>query len=192
MKNLIPDEDQGEGITASDQEMTLAIRNGNKEIFRSVFQQCYTDLCRYAFTVLKDMDEAEDVVQSMFIKIWEKRETLNVQHAMRNYLYRAVYNQCINLLDHRKIKLKHQEYGLRETTGMVQHPEVFPDELEAHIKVAIDELPEQCRRIFILSRYEELRYAEIAAQLNISINTIENQISKALRILRTKLKDHIV
>jgi RNA polymerase sigma-70 factor, ECF subfamily len=192
MKNLVPDPDQNRGIGMSDHEMMPAIRDGNKDAFREVFHQCYADLCQYASTILKDMDEAEDVVQSMFIKIWEKRETLNVEHTIRTYLYKAVYNQCINLLDHRKIKLKHQEYGSYEARNLVQHPEVFPEELEAHIKAAINELPEQCRRVFILSRYEEMRYAEIAQQLKISVNTIENQISKALRILRLKLKDHIV
>jgi RNA polymerase sigma-70 factor, ECF subfamily len=176
----------------TEQEMIPAIRNGNRDAFRAVFHQCYADLCQYAFTMLKDMDEAEDVVQSMFIKIWEKRETLNVQHTVRAYLYKAVYNQCINLLDHRKIKLKHQAYGAHEVKDQVQQPEVFPEELEGHIKAVIEELPEQCRRIFMLSRYEELRYAEIAQRLNISVNTIENQISKALKILRSKLKDHMV
>lgn len=192
MKNHIPDPEQTRGMGMTDQDMIPAIRNGNRDAFRAVFHQCYADLCQYAFTVLKDMDEAEDVVQATFIKIWEKRETLNVQHTVRAYLYKAVYNQCINLLDHRKIKLKHQEYGAHEIKGQVQQPEVFPEELEGHIKAVIDELPEQCRRIFMLSRYEELRYAEIAQRLNISVNTIENQISKALKILRSKLKDHIV
>lgn len=192
MKNHIPDPEPKRVITITDQEMIPAIRNGNRDAFRAVFDQCYPDLCQYAFTVLRDMDEAEDVVQSTFIKIWEKREALNVQHALRAYLYKAVYNQCINLLDHRKIKLKHQEYGSHEAKDQVQQPEVFPEELEGHIKAVINELPEQCRRIFMLSRYEELRYAEIADRLNISVNTIENQISKALKILRSKLKDHIV
>ncbi|SKC41854.1 RNA polymerase sigma-70 factor, ECF subfamily [Ohtaekwangia koreensis] len=173
-----------------DQEIIQAIQRGDKGAFEQVFHACYENLCQYAFTILKDMDEAEDIVQSMFLKIWERREDLNIQHAIRSYLFRAVYHQCINHLEHRTIKLKHQEYGVLEGTSRVQQPEIFPDELSNSIQSVVNELPQQCRIIFMMSRYEELRYAEIAQKLNISVNTIENQISKALRILRLKLKDH--
>lgn len=138
------------------------------------------------------MDEAEDIVQSTFIKIWENQDHLNIKHTIKAYLFKAVYHKCINQLEHRAIKLKYQDYGVRIQSTQVQQPEVFPEELEENIKKAIGKLPPQCRIIFMMSRYEELRYSEIAQKLNISVNTIENQISKALKILRTELKDIFV
>jgi RNA polymerase sigma-70 factor, ECF subfamily len=175
----------------SDLEVIEAIREGNKAVFQQVFDSSYGSLCQYAFTILKNMDEAEDIVQSVFIKMWERRDSLDVKHAMKSYLFRAVYNQSINELEHRKVVVKHQVYDKRNRNDEVQ-PEVFPEELENNIKVAIEGLPPQCKTVFLMSRYDELPYAQIAEKLNISVNTVENQISKALRILRLELKDLIV
>lgn len=133
------------------------------------------------------MDDAEDVVQAMFLKIWEKRGELLITHTIKAYLYKAVYNQCMNQLEHRVVRAKFQENTTLGKIARVQLPEVFPAELEERIKIAINGLPPQCRTIFIMSRYEELKYTQIAEALNISVNTIENQISKALKILRTHI-----
>jgi len=151
----------------------------------------YENLCQYAFTIVKDSGEAEDIVQSMFVKIWEKRGELEIKHTIRSYLFKAVYHQCINQLEHRTVKQKHKLHIAHEMHGETQLPETFQQELEENITAAINTLPGQCRKIFMMSRYDQLRYAEIASQLNISVNTVENQISKALKILRTKLKDVI-
>lgn len=175
-----------------DKEIIRALGNGNSNAFQQVFNDCYESLCQYAFTILKDMDEAEDMVQSTFIKIWENRENLDIKYTLKAYLFKAVYHKCINQLEHRAIKLKYQDHGVRVHSSQVQHPEVFPNELEDNIKKAIGKLPPQCRIIFMMSRYDELRYSEIAQKLNISVNTIENQISKALKILRSELKDIFV
>jgi len=175
----------------SDVEIIKAIGKGNSVVFKQVFMSHYESLCRYAYTILKNAEEAEDVVQSMFVKIWEKREGLEVKHTIRSYLFKAVYHQCINQLEHRTVKLKHQVHIAHETHAETQLPETFQHELEENIIAAINSLPDQCRIIFMMSRYDELRYAEIASNLNISVNTVENQISKALKILRVKLKDVI-
>ena len=175
-----------------DQEVLWAIRSGDKDAFQKLFNTCYGDLCHYAATILKDMDEAEDVVQGVFLKIWENRNELDIKHNVRSYLFRTVYHKCINQLEHRVVKLKYQDHGKRERSLDVQHPEVFPQEVEDNIKQAIGKLPPQCRKVFLLSRYEELRYSEIAHKLNISVNTVENQVSKALKILRAELKNIFV
>lgn len=171
-----------------DQKIVSAIREGNTAAFQQVFDTCYDGLCHYAFTILKNSDEAEDIVQTMFMKLWEKRESLDIQHTVKSYLYRAVYNQCMNHLEHRAVRNKYanQEGAWLDGT---QGPEVFVDELYDRIKKVVEVLPPQCRTIFIMSRYEELRYSEIAEKLNISVNTIQNQVCKALRILREELKD---
>lgn len=173
----------------SDPELIKAIRDGNAEVFRQVFDACYESLCQYAFTIVKDFDQAEDVVQSILVKLWERRETLEIKTSVRSYLFRSVYNQCINQLEHVAIK-KRFDATVQNSPGRdEQQPDVFPLELEDNIRKAIDTLPQQCRTIFIMSRYEELRYSEIAEKLDISVNTIQNQICKALKILREELKD---
>jgi RNA polymerase sigma-70 factor (ECF subfamily) len=179
-------------MTLPDKETFKALSRGDQSVFQQVFDACYEKLCHYAFTILKDMDEAEDVVQSIFIKLWEKREELDIKQTIRAYLFKAVYHRCINVLEHRTIKLRHQEHGSRDVISHIQLPEVFPQELEERIKKAIDTLPPQCRTVFMMSRYEEMRYSEIADKLDISVNTVENQISKALKILRSQLKDNFV
>jgi RNA polymerase sigma-70 factor, ECF subfamily len=165
------------------------IKEGNDESFREIFHAYYEGLCQYAFTLLRDMDDAEDVVQSMFLKIWEKRQELNINHTFKSYLYKAVYHQCVNQFDHRAVRLKFQERVTVDKSHRVQQPEVFPYELEERIVAVIKTLPKQCRTIFMMSRYQEMKYVEIAKELDISVNTIENQISKALRILREHFKD---
>lgn len=175
----------------SEQQVIAGIRRGDEVCFQRLFDTYYEVLCQYSFTILRDMDESEDIVQSVFLKIWEKREVLTITHTLKSYLYRAVHNACINQLDHRGIRDKHAAYALRVGSD-VQPPEVFPEEIEASIVAAINSLPDQCRRIFTMSRYEELKYSEIAHRLEISVNTVENQMSKALKILRTRLSDSIV
>ena len=176
----------------SEQEIIRAIREGDAEIFRLVFDSCYESLCRYAFTILKNTQEAEDIVQFMFLKLWDKREQLNIRQTVRSYLFKSVYHRCINHLEHKKIISNYQRNSQSIPSQDVQSPEIFPDELGESIRNAIEKLPPRCKRIFILSRYEELTYAEIAQRLDISVNTIQNQICKALRILREELKDTLV
>lgn len=174
----------------SDPDLIKAIRDGNAEVFRRVFDSCYDGLCRYAFTLLKDFDQAEDLVQSIMVKLWERRESLEIKTSVRSYLFRAVYNQCLNQLEHNTIKKKY-DVGVQRIPGLdEQQPDVFPQELEDRIKKAVDSLPQQCRLIFMMSRYEDMRYSEIAEKLDISVNTIQNQICKALKILKDELKEH--
>lgn len=163
--------------------------DGSEDTFRQVFDDCYESLCRYAFTIVKDFDQAEDIVQSIFMKLWEKRESLDITTSVRSYLFRSVYNQCMNQLEHQVIKKKYDAHVMVEPGRDEQAPDVFPDELGENIRKAVDALPPQCRSIFIMSRYEELRYSEIADRLGISVNTIQNQVCKALKLLREALKD---
>jgi RNA polymerase sigma-70 factor (ECF subfamily) len=125
--------------------------------------------------------------------VWEKRETLAIRTSVRPYLYAMVRNACLNILKHEKIKQKYvgEEMALADRSHDSVADAVASNELEYRIKVAMEELPEQCRMVFKLSRFEELKYAEIADQLNISIKTVENHMGKALRIMREQLKDYL-
>jgi len=158
-----------------------------------LFRTYYQPLCKYAYTFLQDKEDAEEIVQSTFLMVWEKRESLAIRAAVKPYLYAMVRNACLNVIKHEKIKQKYvgEEVALAtRSQDSVSHA-IASNELEYRIKMAMEELPEQCRMVFKLSRFEELKYAEIARQLNISIKTVENHMGKALKIMREQLKDYL-
>ena len=175
------------------EQLTTTLKAGNLTAFEMLFRTYYQPLCNYAFTFVQDRDEAEEIVQSTFLNIWEKRENLSIHTGVKPYLYAMVRNACLNVLKHEKIKQQHatMEMAIAERSIESVARTVIASELEAKIHDAMDHLPEQCRLIFKLSRFEDLKYAEIAEQLNISIKTVENQMGKALRIMRDQLRDYL-
>jgi RNA polymerase sigma-70 factor (ECF subfamily) len=177
-------------LPPDEQQLIKGLRDGDEAIYQSVFRLHYENLCKYAFTIVKDADDAKDIVQALFMKMWEKKDEMMIAGTLKSYLYKAVHNLCLNKLEHRDVRLKFRTVEGSKIND-VQHPEVFPDELEGRIKTIIQNLPSQCRTIFMMSRYEEMKYAEIASALGISVNTIENQVSKALRILRDSLHEPV-
>lgn len=174
-------------------DIVLAIQQGSEPAYEQVFRLYYERLCNYANTLVRDMDEAEEVVQSMFLKLWEKREALDINSSLKSYLYRAVHNTCLNRVKHEQVK---REYASQNAEQLQQNFSYASDlaihnELEGRIAEAIESLPEQCRAVFKLSRFEEFKYSEIAEHLGISVKTVENQMGKALRVLRTQLADYL-
>ena len=180
-------------IQIPDSEILLAIRQGNERVYETIFRKHYQALCNYACGILKDMDDAEEVVQSIFLKLWEQRESIEINVSLKSYLYRAVHNTCLNRLKHLKIQDTYRQYvgDYLEDTFDSATDIMDKNELENRIAEALGKLPEQCRLIFKMSRFEELKYQEIANKLGLSIKTIENQIGKALRIMRTELSDYL-
>lgn len=179
--------------TSPDETLIDAIRIGNEAVFETVFRQYYAPLCRYARPLLGDADEAEEVVQAMFVTIWERRESLLITQSLKAYLYRAVHNRCLNRLSQQTNQAMHREQAAAECYADATGPSqaLLTDELNHRLQRAIGHLPEQCRRAFELSRFDELSYKEIADRLGIATKTVENQIGKALRILRTELSDYL-
>jgi RNA polymerase sigma-70 factor (ECF subfamily) len=176
-----------------EQLQVQALTVGDITAFEMLFKTYYQPLCNYAFTFLQDKEDAEEIVQSTFLLVWEKRETLAIRTSVRPYLYAMVRNACLNVIKHEKIKQKHAGEALAladRSADSVSHT-VASNELEYRIKVAMEELPDQCRMVFKLSRLEELKYSEIAEQLNISIKTVENHMGKALKIMREQLKEYL-
>lgn len=169
------------------------LAEGDITAFEMLFRTYYQPLCHYAYSFLRDKEDAEEIVQSTFLLVWERKETLEIRTSVKPYLYAMVRNACLNVLKHQRIKERHAT----ETMAVAAHSDesvsqlIAANELELRIKEAMDELPEQCRLVFKLSRFEELKYAEIAEQLNISIKTVENHMGKALKIMREKLKDYL-
>ncbi|MEA5459288.1 RNA polymerase sigma-70 factor [Arcicella sp. LKC2W] len=180
-------------IQIQDSDILLAIRQGNERVFETIFKKHYQTLCNYACGILKDMDDAEEVVQSIFLKFWEQREEIEINVSLKSYLYRAVHNTCLNRLKHLKIQETYRQYvgDYLENTHDSATDILDKVELESRIANALEKLPEQCRLIFKMSRFEELKYQEIADRLGLSIKTVENQIGKALKIMRTELSDYL-
>jgi RNA polymerase sigma-70 factor (ECF subfamily) len=170
-------------------ETIKALREGNHLAYGQLFDSSYAPLCRYAYSILKDMNDAEDVVQKTFCKLWDQRESLNIQSSINSYLYRIVHNDCLNII-HQQIS--HNEHNINfiatmDEVGDSVSEHIAVSELQQSIDKALAGLPPQCRRVFEMSRMEQLSYSEIAKQLNISTNTVENHISKALKLLRIEL-----
>lgn len=161
---------------------------GNKgvlKIIEDTFKCYYRPLNLYAIHYLKDLDEAEDVVQECFADLWERLNSNKPVSDIKSYLYRMVRNKCI---DH----LREEMSVMRDVLPVDLDSIVSDDEsektsrIEARLWTAIDNLPERCREIFLLNKCDGLKYQEVADKMGLSIHTVDNQISKALRLLRNK------
>ena len=174
-------------------QLIATLQAGDTTAFEMLFRTYYQPLCNYAYSFVQDKDEAEEIVQATFLSVWEKRDTLTIHTGVKPYLYAMVRNASLNVLKHEKIKQQHVvgELAVAERSVESVARTVMASELESRIYKALDKLPEQCRLVFKLSRFEELKYAEIAEQLDISIKTVENQMGKALKIMREQLKDYL-
>lgn len=161
--------------------------------FEQAFKTHFKALHSYAFTIVKDDMAAEEIVQNIFLKIWEKKQDLVLDSSVRAYLYKAVHNESLNVLKHKKIKTAYQVHTLHQMKNETDNAakKLLTGELEGKIRKALNELPEQCRTIFQLSRFEELKYQDIANHLGLSVKTIENQMGKALKLLRIKLAEFL-
>jgi RNA polymerase sigma-70 factor (ECF subfamily) len=169
------------------------IRIRNKEDFELLFREYYSSLCGYANTFLKDPAASEEIVQEVMVKIWQNRDRISFSTSVRSYLFSAVRNGCMNLINHLEIRDEYKKWNELSGYGneLVQEDKLIVSELESAIRKAIDDLPMERRKIFIMSRYDGLTYQEIASKLGISVKTVENQMSSALRKLRTDLADYL-
>ena len=176
-----------------DEQIALLLSKKDEAAFEQVFKMHYKNLHAYAFTMLKDEDEAEEMVQQVFFKLWERSEHLSFSGSIAAYLYRAVHNESLNFIKHQKVKAGHQlhvAYSMKNKSEQAQS-KMIRKELENKFREALNELPEQCRTVFQLSRFEDMKYKEIADKLDISVKTVENHMGKALKLLRTKLVDFL-
>lgn len=175
----------------NDAPIIARLAKRDETAFEQVFKEHFKNLHAYACSMLKDDMAAEEMVQNVFFKIWERAENLTISGSLAAYLYRAVNNESLNYLKHQKVKEAHALHVayLNPTQRETPSKTLQAKELESRLQKALNELPEQCRTIFQMSRFEELRYREIADRLGLSVKTVENQMSKALKVLREKLVD---
>ncbi|MDX9846874.1 MAG: RNA polymerase sigma-70 factor [Tenuifilaceae bacterium] len=168
------------------------IQQGNIKEFEKLFRKLYADLCHYAFKYLKDMDAAEEIVQDLFYSYWKNRGRIEVKTSLKSYLYQATKNRCLKSIEHNAVKEKYsrelQVENLTETPEASQ--EIETEELTEIIEKTLDQLPERCREIFVMSRFDGLKYAEIAEKLSVSVKTVEANMGKALKLFRLNLKQY--
>jgi len=161
----------------------------DKEKFESLYRTYQPGLVNFAFFYLKNRQESIDLVQELFLNIWEKKGQFPDTHNPKAYLMMAVKNRCYNQLA--KPKTIHEDSEMLKEVFISTEDTSQPIETrqaEANIQKQINNLPEKCKEIFILSRFEHLSYKEIAVLLSISVKTVENQIGNALKQLRKNLK----
>jgi RNA polymerase sigma-70 factor (ECF subfamily) len=166
---------------------------GIGENFEQIFKEYFKVLTYYSQKMVHDHDSAKEIVHSVFIKLWEKKDEIHMDKPLRSYLFTAVHNASLNYLRNQS---KFYSGDFSELENRAELYEEMKDgieeaETEAKIMSVIAALPEKCRQVFKLSRFEGKKYKEIAAVMNISVKTVEIQMSKALRILREELKDYL-
>ncbi|SHN36485.1 RNA polymerase sigma-70 factor [Chitinophaga sp. CF418] len=159
----------------------------DKQRYEQLFRDHYQPLCLFAYSYLKDMDAAKDVVQDFFFRCWGKRESLSTPDSFEKYAFRAIRNSVINYQQSIATRNRHNTQSAAPDIYDPQSEESVlqkEDQLKAALLLAIQGLPEQRRKIFLLSNGEGYKYSEIADQLNISINTVKTQLRKAYETLR--------
>jgi RNA polymerase sigma-70 factor, ECF subfamily len=172
----------------------LQIKEGNKRAYEQMFKTYYSMLFNYAREIVKNQIQAEEIVVETFMKIWSKRQEINIETSLKPYLFRSVYNACINHIRHKAIEDKYQAYfvhhiqtndNFRIDTSNMPLNKILYKELEVVVEKSIEKLPPQCQEMFRLSRFENLSNDEIAEKLGVTVNTVRTQIA----IARTKMKD---
>lgn len=163
------------------------------KLFAEIYSKHYNELCIYAQRFLKDNDESEEIVQEIIFKLWEQREQLETVKSLRSYLYRSVHNRCINYIKHLQHKNKYSDKAWIEMKKIeLEAAEEYNNkELEEKMNIAIDGLPQRCKEVFQLSRFEGKKNKEISEHLGISVKAVEANITRALTTLRENLNKYL-
>jgi len=171
------------------------ITMGDEQSFELLYRRYFVRLCAFANKFLNDTFASEEVVQDIFLKLWENRFTLHSESSGKSFLFQAVHNKSMNFIAHQNVADRYSEM----IKTVYAHPEEFDaqeslmaKELNIHIETIISNLAPECKKIFLMSRSDGKKHQEIADELNISIKTVENQINRALKKLRSELSEYMV
>ncbi|MFO7657359.1 MAG: RNA polymerase sigma-70 factor [Bacteroidales bacterium] len=169
------------------------LKSGDENAFDYLFNFYYRGLIVFANKYLANNHHAEEIVQGVFLKIWQDRRFIEINNSFKSYIFQSVKNKCLDILKHRKVQ---DEYSQRMLADIEKSKDetwetYVESELYALLIQSIENLPSECKKIFHFSRIKYLNNKEIAAKLGISVKTVENQITKALKILRVELKEYL-
>ncbi len=176
-------------------QWVIRIRRGDRDAFRALFDAYYGRLCAFAVEYAGSMDRARDVVQDVFLTLWERRQDWILHGSLKSYLYQAVRNRALNASRNRATRRRaYEAHG--QHRGRVDHrtaeDQACYHQLSAAIRRSIDELPPRRRMVFLLHRHHDLTYAEVAQTMGIARKTVENQMGRALKFLRERLHEDML
>jgi len=176
------------------------LKEGDSKAFESVFRFWYEPLVHFAEEYISDLESARNIVQNIFMKLWEKHELVNPDSNLKSYLYMATRNACLSHLRHIKVESSYFEKAIKNNEDLQLNYEALEElkleqidfsNLEKLIQDTIDSLPERCRQVFLMSRYEEMKNKEIAEKLNISVKAVEANITRAITKLRENTREYL-
>jgi len=186
------------GSFTNNEDLLNALKAGGEEAFSFIFVKHYGNLFSYAYRILNDNSDAQECVQKTFYHMWDIRHKLEIRDSIKSYLYRSVYNNCINIIRQKKLLVKYEEKGQIDLyfSRIIQSPQtemrLIDSETRRAILQNVGSLPEKCKEIFIRCKINGQSYAEVAGIMDISIKTVENQMTIALKRLKEKLKYFIL
>ncbi len=172
----------------SGEKLWQRIQSSDKEAFSDLFKRYYESLYRIALRFVNDTQLAENVAQEIFVKIWVNRTKYKIRTNLKSFLFTAVRNQCLNELKQQKrtVSILTADFIKEEKMNSPEEDLIILERKKA-VHKAIDKLPRQCRQIYLMKKYDDLKYTEIAEILNISINTVKTQMKRAMKSLLKQL-----
>jgi RNA polymerase sigma-70 factor (ECF subfamily) len=176
-----------------EEDISSLLNQNDQHALNMLFKEYYSPLCLLAFKVVRNRDQAKDIVQDVFLKLWKSRHTLKITTSLQAYLRRATVNTAVNHLESGYVRKKHalEKTDLSFYAGSPADEEHAYNELKKRADEAIEKLPLRTRTIFILIRSDEMSYKDVAETLGISLKAVEKEMMKALQLLRTALRDYL-
>lgn len=173
-----------------DQSLLLAIKNGNEKAFDTLFRKYYPMLCAYGNKFV-ELEDAEECVQDAMLWLWENKDMLVIQSSLSNYLFSIVHHRAINRIKQQEVKSRVENYFYEEMQSLIDDTNFYLiEELTIRIQEAVETLPESYKEAFVMHRFKNMSYKEIAEILGVSPKTIDYRIQQALKQLRIELKDY--
>jgi len=180
-------------MTDLNNQLYTKLKAGDKNAFQELFEEYYTSMYFYACKFVDD-DLARDLVHDVFMIFWQNKENITIKSSLSAYLFRMVRNKCLQEIERQKVRNNYSTEALNLDELAYYNDgikSIIELELEEKLKEAMDKMPDACRKVFIMSRFNGLKNKEIAEQLGISLKAVEKQITKALKILRLELKEYL-
>ncbi len=182
-------------ILYSNEELLTSLKQGDISAFKQIYERYWLAFYKYAYNIVREKEISEEIVQEVFFSLWEKRNTLQITHAVEAYLFKAVRFQTLNFIRSKKIRTNYAtSYALFENTTVdnsnEENMQIY--DLKKHVEIEVSKLPDKCQQVFRMSRNEHLAIKTISDVLNISHKTVENHLTKALKHLRSSLGDFLL